>query len=64
VHNFNGALAALKAHKKIQYVGTGGVIHLNKYHNFVGNFGILQENSSGAPTQKAVIPGTTVAKDA
>lgn len=64
VHNFNGALAALKAHKKIQYVGTGGVIHLNKYHNFVGNFGILQENSSGTPTQKAVIPGTTVAKDA
>ena len=64
VHNFNGALAALKAHKAIQYVGTGGVIHLNKYHNFVGNFGIVQESVTGTPTLKSVIPGTAVAKAA
>jgi branched-chain amino acid transport system substrate-binding protein len=63
VNNFTEGLAALKAHKKIVYEGTGGVIHLNKYHNFVGNFGIVVENASGVPTQKSVIPGTTVAKD-
>jgi hypothetical protein len=40
------------------------VIHLDKYHNFVGNFGIVQESASGTPTEKAVIPGTLVAKDA
>jgi ABC-type branched-subunit amino acid transport system substrate-binding protein len=64
VHDFASGATALKAGKTIQYVGTGGTINLNQYHNFVGNFGISTTTANGTPTEKAVIPGTQVAADA
>ncbi len=64
VHDFTSGLRALKAHKQIQYQGTGGVIGFNTYHNFVGNFAISTTDANGVPTQRAVIPGAQVIKNA
>ena len=64
VHNFAAGKAALNALHKIQYVGTGGTIKFNSHHNFVGNFGIVQENAAGIPSQLSVIPGAKVLANA
>ena len=60
VHNFTQGLRALKAGKTIQYVGVGGAIHFNKYHNYVGSWGVFQFLSGGTSTTSAVLPGSKV----
>ena len=64
VHSFAAGAAALKAGHKIQYVGTGGQIHFNANHNFVGGWGVEQLTATGSPVQLSFIPGTTVLSNA
>jgi branched-chain amino acid transport system substrate-binding protein len=64
VHTYAQGLSALRHHDQIQYVGTSGTIKFNKYHNFVGSWGVNHITASGTPTQVFTIPGTTVLADA
>jgi len=47
VHTYAAGVAALKAHKKIDYVGAAGVIDFNKWHNSSGGFEIAAYQPSG-----------------
>jgi ABC-type branched-subunit amino acid transport system substrate-binding protein len=51
VHSFAAGVAALQAHKKINYVGAAGVIDWNRWHNSGGSFeiGAYQANGDLAP---------------
>jgi branched-chain amino acid transport system substrate-binding protein len=51
VHSFAAGVAALQAHKKIDYVGAAGVIDWNRWHNSGGSFeiGAYQANGDLAP---------------
>jgi ABC-type branched-subunit amino acid transport system substrate-binding protein len=51
VHTYADGVAALKAHKKIDYVGAAGVIDFNKWHNSSGGFeiGAYQQNGDLTP---------------
>ena len=51
VHTYADGVAALKAHKKIDYVGAAGVIDFNKWHNSSGGFeiGAYQQNGDLSP---------------
>jgi branched-chain amino acid transport system substrate-binding protein len=64
VHSFAAGAAALKAGHKIQYVGTGGNIQFNAFHNFVGSWGVERLTATGNPVQYSYIPGTEVLSDA
>ncbi|MGH9108007.1 MAG: ABC transporter substrate-binding protein [Acidimicrobiales bacterium] len=64
VHTYKEGLAALKKHKSIQYVGTGGPIKFDSAHNFVGSWGVSNINATGTPNQVFTIPGTKVLADA
>ncbi|MGH9103275.1 MAG: ABC transporter substrate-binding protein [Acidimicrobiales bacterium] len=60
VHTYPAALAAVKAGKSIQYVGVGGEIFFNQYHNSPGNFSASAFNSDGSPRLLGQIPGSKV----
>jgi ABC-type branched-subunit amino acid transport system substrate-binding protein len=47
VHTYAEGVAALKAGKKIDYVGASGVIDFNQWHNSGGGFEIAAYQSSG-----------------
>jgi ABC-type branched-subunit amino acid transport system substrate-binding protein len=47
VHTYAEGLAALKAGKKIDYVGATGIIAFNQWHNSGGGFEIASYQSSG-----------------
>jgi ABC-type branched-subunit amino acid transport system substrate-binding protein len=47
VHSYAEGLAALKAGKKIDYVGATGVIAFNQWHNSGGGFEIGAYDSQG-----------------
>lgn len=64
VHSFAAGASALKAGHKIQYVGTGGAIRFNAFHNFVGSWGVERLTATGNPVQFSFIPGTEVLSDA
>jgi branched-chain amino acid transport system substrate-binding protein len=51
VHTYAAGLAALRDHKKIEYVGASGVIDFNKWHNSGGGFqvGAYQTNGNLNP---------------
>lgn len=61
VHTYAEGLAALKAKKQIDYVGTGGQIHFNKYHNSAGNFSATGFNADGSPRLLSVFGGGLIA---
>lgn len=42
VYSYKAGVAALKAGKKIQYVGAGGPTIFNRYHNAAGEYGVYQ----------------------
>lgn len=42
VYSYKAGVAALKAGKKIQYVGAGGPTIFNRWHNAAGEFGVYQ----------------------
>ena len=50
VHTYAAGVAALQAHKKIDYVGAAGIIDFNKWHNSGGGFQIDAYQSSGDTT--------------
>ena len=60
VDSYAAGLAALKAGHHIHYVGVGGPIHFNAFHNSPGNFSASGFTASGNPTLLGVIPGTQV----
>jgi branched-chain amino acid transport system substrate-binding protein len=60
VDSYAAGLAALKAGQQIHYVGVGGPIHFNAFHNSPGNFSASGFSTSGSPTLLGVIPGTQV----
>ncbi len=60
VDSYAAGFAALKAGKQIHYVGVGGEIHFNAYHNSPGNYSASGFDSGGNPVLLGVIPGTTV----
>jgi ABC-type branched-subunit amino acid transport system substrate-binding protein len=60
VDSYAAGLAALKAGQQVHYVGVGGPIHFNAFHNSPGNFSASGFTASGSPTLVGVIPGTQV----
>jgi branched-chain amino acid transport system substrate-binding protein len=60
VDSYAAGRAALKAGKQIHYVGVGGPIHFNAFHNSPGNFSASGFTASGNPALLGVIPGTQV----
>jgi ABC-type branched-subunit amino acid transport system substrate-binding protein len=50
VHTYAAGVAALQAHKKIDYVGAAGIIDFNKWHNSGGGFQIDAYQPSGDTT--------------
>ena len=62
VHTYAAGVAALKAGKQIDYVGTGGQTHFDKYHNSAGNFSATAFNADGSPHLLSVFGGNLVAK--
>lgn len=46
VHSFAAGKKALLAGKSIQYVGAGGALVLNKYHNTSGNYTVVVDSST------------------
>jgi hypothetical protein len=58
VYTYPAGVAALKAGKKIQYVGATGVIDFNQFHNSFGN----QEAVQSTATLQPVAQGTVTAK--
>ncbi len=61
VHTYADGVAALKAGKQIDYVGTGGQIHFDRYHNSAGNFSATGFNADGSPHLLSVFGGKLVA---
>jgi ABC-type branched-subunit amino acid transport system substrate-binding protein len=59
VHSYAEGVAALKAGHKIQYVGAGGELNLNRYHNVTGLFGV----QTWDPTTKTLVQGETLPAD-
>ena len=47
VHSYAEGLTALKAGKKIQYLGAGGVIDFNQWHNNAGGFEVASYHTNG-----------------
>jgi ABC-type branched-subunit amino acid transport system substrate-binding protein len=60
VHDYKSGLAAIKAGKKIQYVGVGGAIAFNSYHNSPGSFSASAFNPDGSPRVLGYMNGPTV----
>jgi ABC-type branched-subunit amino acid transport system substrate-binding protein len=57
VHDFAQGLAALRAHNKIVYVGIGGTIVFNEYHNAAAQFSALKlDNKTRATVNLGSIP--------
>jgi len=61
VHTYAAGVAALNAKKQIDYVGTGGQIHFNKYHNSAGNFSATAFNADGSPRLLSVFGAGLIA---
>ena len=62
VHTYAQGVAALNKKKSIDYVGTGGQIHFNEFHNSAGNFGATAFNADGSPRLLSVFGGGLIAK--
>jgi ABC-type branched-subunit amino acid transport system substrate-binding protein len=62
VHSFAEGQDALKAGKKIRYVGAGGPIALDKYHNSNGAFAIVGYATDGSNPQLATVSAADIAK--
>ena len=55
VHTYAEGVTALKAGKKIDYVGAAGVIDFNQWHNSGGGFEIAGYQPNGRPHLVATI---------
>ena len=62
VHSYADGIAALKAHKTIDYVGATGLIAFNQYHNSTGGFEITAyQPSNGSLNLVDSISAATIA---
>lgn len=61
VHTYAEGLAALAKKKQIDYVGTGGQIHFNKFHNSAGSFGATAFKADGSPRLLGVFGADSIA---
>jgi len=62
VHSFQEGRDAINAGKKIHYVGAGGPIVLDKYHNSSGAFEIDGYAPDGSNPQLAIVSAADIAK--
>ena len=62
VHTFQEGRDAIKAGKKITYVGAGGPISMDKYHNSSGAFEIVGYAPDGTNPQLDVVSAADIAK--
>jgi len=62
VHSFAEGRDALAAGKKIHYVGAGGAIVLDQYHNSNGAFGIVGYAPDGSNPQLDVVSAADITK--
>ncbi len=60
VHTYATGLAAIRAGKKIQYVGVGGPVTFNAYHNSPGSFSASAFNPDGSPRVLGYMNGPDV----
>jgi ABC-type branched-subunit amino acid transport system substrate-binding protein len=61
VHSYAEGLAALKAGKKIDYVGATGIIDFNQWHNSGGGFEIAAYQASGGLNLVSTITAAQIA---
>jgi ABC-type branched-subunit amino acid transport system substrate-binding protein len=62
VHTFKEGMDALAAGKTIHYVGAGGPISLDKYHNSSGAFELVGYSADGSNPQLDVVSAADIAK--
>jgi branched-chain amino acid transport system substrate-binding protein len=62
VHSFKEGMDALAAGRTIRYVGAGGPIVLDQYHNASGAFELVGYVASGSPPQLATVSAADIAK--
>jgi ABC-type branched-subunit amino acid transport system substrate-binding protein len=55
VHSYAAGVAALKAHRKIDYVGATGIIDWDRYHNSTGAFEVTGYQPNGSTPLVATI---------
>jgi branched-chain amino acid transport system substrate-binding protein len=62
VISFADGKTALAAGKKIHYIGAGGAVNFNQYHNFGGDFSANGYDASGNQTTAGLITAADIAK--
>jgi branched-chain amino acid transport system substrate-binding protein len=62
VHSFKEGIDAIAAGKKIHYLGAGGPIVLDKYHNSSGAFQLIGYAKDGSNPQLDVVSAADIAK--
>jgi len=62
VHSYAEGMAAIAAGKKITYVGAGGAISLDKYHNSSGAFEVVGYAPDGTNPQIGLVSAADIAK--
>ena len=62
VYSYAQGLKALKAGKKIQYIGAAGPIKFDKWHNSFPNQAMQKVTVNGAPTSSVTIPASAIQK--
>jgi branched-chain amino acid transport system substrate-binding protein len=62
VHSYKEGMDALAAGKAIRYVGAGGPIVLDQYHNASGAFELVGYAANGAPPQLDTVSAADIAK--
>ena len=61
VHSYAEGVSALKAGKKIQYVGAGGIINFNTWHNNAGGFEIASYHTNGTVSLTGQVTAAQIA---
>jgi hypothetical protein len=62
VHSFAEGKAALAAGKAIHYVGAGGAVNFNQWHNNNTPFGAAGYTASGGPRTVGIVSSSALAK--
>ena len=62
VHSFAEGKTALAAGKRIHYLGAGGAVNFDQYHNYGGDFSANGYDSTGAQTNAGAVTAAEVAK--
>jgi branched-chain amino acid transport system substrate-binding protein len=60
--DFASCKTALAAGKKVHYIGAGGAVNFNQYHNFGGDFSANGYDASGNQTNAGTVTAADIAK--